>query len=74
MMFKDVFRYYCPHCGEVLVPEKDLPVRLPIDVKFDAGAKSPLATSVPAGQVMASDTAPAMEWLTWINSTEKQPS
>ena len=36
---------YCPHCGEVLVPEKDLPVRLPIDVKFDAGAKSPLATS-----------------------------
>ncbi len=36
---------YCPKCGEVLVPEKDLPVRLPEDVKFDAGAKSPLATS-----------------------------
>ena len=36
---------YCPKCGEVLVPEEDLPVRLPEDVKFDAGAKSPLATS-----------------------------
>ena len=36
---------YCPHCGEVLVPEKDLPVKLPTDVKFDAGASSPLATS-----------------------------
>lgn len=36
---------YCPHCGEVLVPEKDLPVLLPTDVKFDARAKSPLATS-----------------------------
>ena len=36
---------YCPHCGEVLVPEKDLPVKLPLDVKFDAGATSPLATS-----------------------------
>ena len=36
---------YCPHCGEVLVPEKDLPVKLPLDVKFDAGASSPLATS-----------------------------
>ena len=30
---------------EVLVPEEDLPVLLPEDVKFDAGAKSPLATS-----------------------------
>lgn len=36
---------YCPHCGEVLVPEDQLPVLLPEDVKFDAGAKSPLATS-----------------------------
>lgn len=36
---------YCPKCGEVLVPEKDLPVKLPTDVKFTAGAKSPLATS-----------------------------
>ena len=36
---------YCPNCGEVLVPEEDLPVLLPEDVKFDAGAKSPLATS-----------------------------
>lgn len=36
---------YCPHCGEVLVPEDKLPVRLPEDVSFTAGAKSPLATS-----------------------------
>lgn len=36
---------YCPHCGEVLVPEDQLPVRLPEDVDFNAGAKSPLATS-----------------------------
>ena len=36
---------YCPHCGEVLVPEDQLPVRLPEDVSFDAGNKSPLATS-----------------------------
>ncbi len=36
---------YCPHCGEVLVPEEDLPVRLPEDVSFTAGAKSPLSTS-----------------------------
>lgn len=36
---------YCPHCGEVLVPEDQLPVRLPEDVNFTAGAKSPLATS-----------------------------
>lgn len=36
---------YCQHCGEVLVPEDQLPVRLPEDVSFTAGAKSPLATS-----------------------------
>lgn len=36
---------YCPHCGEVLVPEEELPVRLPEDIDFNAGAKSPLATS-----------------------------
>lgn len=36
---------YCPHCGEVLVPEDQLPVRLPEDVSFAAGNKSPLATS-----------------------------
>ena len=36
---------YCPHCGEVLVPEKDLPVLLPEDVSFDQGSLSPLASS-----------------------------
>ena len=35
----------CPHCGPVLVPEADLPVRLPEDVDFVAGALSPLQTS-----------------------------
>ena len=36
---------YCPKCGEQLVPENQLPVKLPEDVKFTAGAVSPLATS-----------------------------
>ena len=33
---------YCDNCGTVAVPEKDLPVELPKDVKFDASGKSPL--------------------------------
>lgn len=36
---------YCPTCGEQLVPTSDLPVRLPENVNFIAGAVSPLATS-----------------------------
>jgi leucyl-tRNA synthetase len=34
---------YCPTCGEVLVPKEELPVRLPENVNFEAGAVSPLA-------------------------------
>lgn len=34
---------YCDNCGIVPVPEKDLPVELPLDVKFGRG--NPLATN-----------------------------
>lgn len=34
---------YCEHCGQVPVPEKDLPVLLPYDVEFAPDGKSPLA-------------------------------
>ena len=34
---------HCPFCGDVPVPEKDLPVRLPYDVEFRPDGKSPLA-------------------------------
>lgn len=36
---------YCPSCGEVPVPEKDLPVELPTDVDFRPTGESPLAHS-----------------------------
>jgi leucyl-tRNA synthetase len=36
---------YCDKCGAVAVPEKDLPVRLPTDVKFTGEGASPLTTS-----------------------------
>ncbi len=36
---------YCEACGEVPVPEKDLPVELPDDVDFRPAGESPLARS-----------------------------
>ncbi len=36
---------YCPKCGTVPVPEKDLPVLLPRDVEFTPHGESPLAKS-----------------------------
>jgi leucyl-tRNA synthetase len=36
---------YCDDCGEVAVPEKDLPVTLPTDVDFNPTGESPLVNS-----------------------------
>ena len=36
---------YCDKCGEQLVPEEELPVKLPEDVNFEQGTVSPLAQS-----------------------------
>ncbi len=36
---------YCDHCGIVPIPEKDLPVELPLDVAFSGKGRSPLTTS-----------------------------
>lgn len=36
---------YCDDCGIVPVPEEDLPVVLPVDVKFKGVGESPLATN-----------------------------
>lgn len=36
---------YCPKCGIVPVPKEELPILLPENVKFEAGAVSPLAQS-----------------------------
>jgi len=38
---------YCPKCGALPVPEADLPVRLPLDVKITGKGESPLR-SVPS--------------------------
>jgi len=36
---------FCEKCGEVPVPEEDLPVKLPTDVEFSGKGDSPLGTS-----------------------------
>lgn len=36
---------YCPQCGEVAVPDEQLPVLLPTDVEFKPTGESPLKTS-----------------------------
>jgi leucyl-tRNA synthetase len=36
---------YCPDCGEVPVPEEDLPVLLPKEVEFKGAGESPLTTN-----------------------------
>ena len=36
---------HCPKCGEVPVPEKDLPVELPYEVEFKPAGESPLAAN-----------------------------
>ncbi len=36
---------YCDTCGEVAVPEQELPLLLPLDVKFTGKGESPLLTS-----------------------------
>ena len=36
---------YCEHCGEVAIPEKDLPVLLPYNVEFAPDGESPLKKS-----------------------------
>ena len=36
---------YCPKCGQLPVPEKDLPIELPEDVDFRPTGESPLARS-----------------------------
>jgi len=36
---------YCDKCGTVSIPEKDLPVKLPLDVEFGKEGAPPLATN-----------------------------
>jgi len=36
---------YCQKCGEVAVPEKDLPIKLPEDIEFKPHGESPLKLS-----------------------------
>lgn len=37
---------HCDHCGDVPVPEKDLPVRLPLGVNFTPDGESPLKNAM----------------------------
>ncbi len=43
---------YCPKCGQVLVPEEQLPVLLPTDVEFKPTGESPLKTSPTFAQTL----------------------
>ena len=36
---------YCDECGEVPVPENELPIKLPYEVEFKSGGGNPLATN-----------------------------
>jgi len=59
---------YCDDCGAVPVPEEDLPVILPTDIKFSGVGESPLSTS----ETFISAPCPKCgkmgrrDWIPWI--------